>query len=242
MFEEWLWLLSYQLSHLMVVSHQLGFLPNHFLIIISYLRDCFHSFCLKNLFVCSRQVWTSPFLCFSFISRSFETKLCFSIYKIIFACSLTVWGSVRNQNVRILTESQFAKLVLKSCMKMKVSSASLPEETAKCLLIPCISHQPMFYSRASQQLCISLHVLFMLCVLSSIVSRHFSAVVVHLSILFVLAVRPVSLLSTFVITFLYLYVFLKISLLRLSYPLCMRDTRGWMRVTLIIIHVKDSWF
>lgn len=98
---------------------------------------------------------------------------------------------------------------------MKASSTSLPEETAKYLLVPCISHQPTFYNRASQQLCISLHVLFMLCVLSSMVSRHFSAVVVHLSILFVLAGSLISLLPTFVITFFYLCVFLKIFLLRL---------------------------
>lgn len=123
---------------------------------------------------------------------------------------------------------------------MKASSTSLPEETAKYLLVPCISHQPTFYNRASQQLCISLHVLFMLCVLSSMVSRHFSAVVVHLSILFVLAGSLISLLPTFVITFFYLCVFLKIFLLRLSYPLYVRDTRGWMRVMLVIIHVKDS--
>jgi len=123
---------------------------------------------------------------------------------------------------------------------MKASSTSLPEETAKYLLVPCISHQPTFYNRASQQLCILLHVLFMLCVLSSMVSRHFSAVVVHLSILFVLAGSLISLLPTFVITFFYLCVFLKIFLLRLSYPLYVRDTRGWMRVMLVIIHVKDS--
>lgn len=123
---------------------------------------------------------------------------------------------------------------------MKASSTSLPEETAKYLLVPCISHQPTFYNRASQQLCISLHVLFMSCVLSSMVSRHFSAVVVHLSILFVLAGSLISLLPTFVITFFYLCVFLKIFLLRLSYPLYVRDTRGWMRVMLVIIHVKDS--
>jgi len=123
---------------------------------------------------------------------------------------------------------------------MKASNTSLPEETAKYLLVPCISHQPTFYNRASQQLCISLHVLFMSCVLSSMVSRHFSAVVVHLSILFVLAGSLISLLPTFVITFFYLCVFLKIFLLRLSYPLYVRDTRGWMRVMLVIIHVKDS--
>lgn len=123
---------------------------------------------------------------------------------------------------------------------MKASNTSLPEETAKYLLVPCISHQPTFYNRASQQLCISLHVLFMSCVLSSMVSRHFSAVVMHLSILFVLAGSLISLLPTFVITFFYLCVFLKIFLLRLSYPLYVRDTRGWMRVMLVIIHVKDS--
>lgn len=117
-------------------NYQLGFLPNHVLIIISYLRDCinsFHSFCLKNLFMCSRQVWTSR-KSFSFISCSFETKLCFSICKSIFACSLTVWGSVHNQNVRILTESQFAELVLKVLREDESIQYQPPRRNSKILV------------------------------------------------------------------------------------------------------------
>lgn len=70
------------------------------------------------------------------------------------------------------------------------------------------NHQPTSYCRASQQLCISLHVLFMSCV-SSMISRHFSAVVMCLPVLFILAGSSITLLSGFVITFFYCCVFLK---------------------------------
>lgn len=64
----------------------------------------------------------------------------------------------------------------------------------------------------------------MSCVLSSMVSRHFSAVVIHLPILFVLAGRSITLLSESCHNILLSFCFSKFFfLLRASYPPHMRD-------------------
>lgn len=143
--------------------------------------------------------WTLGFSV-SLIPSSLRQSFSFLVYKHLF--SLIAWGPVHNQNVRTSTESWSEKSLERLTVKRRASSASLQEETAK---LPF--HQLAFYCRASQQVCLSLHVLLTSCTVSSMVSRLFSAVVMHFTH-FVCFGRPITLLSEVLITFFCLCVFL----------------------------------
>lgn len=135
-------------------------------------KNSFHFF-LKLLCCLVFSMGVNPRLLCEFNSFIFKTKLFFLSLQAFFQphclgpCSQS---ECQDFNRVLVWEKSLERLTV----KRRASSASFQEETAK---LPF--HQLAFYCRASQQVCLSLHVLLTSCTVSTMVSRLFSAVVMH---------------------------------------------------------------